>query len=316
MQRKFTIGTRGSKLALAQVHELQERLGRAHGWTPAQAQELLPVAKITTTGDVVTDRSLIEAGGKGLFTKEIDEALLSGRIDVAVHSFKDVPSFLPAGLTISTVLPRQDPRDAFISNSAARLLDLPQGAIVGSTSIRRQAQILAARPDLKVVTFRGNVDTRLRKLDAGEVSATLLAVAGLRRIGLDSRITQVLDADEMLPCVAQGAIGIMIREGDAEALALLDPIDDATSHLCVLAERAFLAVLDGSCRTPIAGLATIAGEALEFRGAVMAPDGAFREDVMRRSQGALTRESVEAMGRDAAQELLQRPRVKAVLKVG
>jgi hydroxymethylbilane synthase len=314
MQRTFKIGTRGSKLALAQAHELQQRLAAAHGWPADEISTRLPVVPITTTGDVLKDRPLTDAGGKGLFTKEIDEALLDGRIDLAVHSSKDLPSVLPAGLEITAVLPREDPRDAFISRLAKRIADLPQGAVVGSTSMRRQAQILLTRPDLKVVTFRGNVDTRLKKLEAGEVSATLLAVAGLKRIGLADRITSILEPTEMLPCVAQGAIGIMTRADDAEAKTVLAAVDHKASHQCILVERAFLETLDGSCRTPIAGLATVSGDAIAFRGAVFAPDGSFREDVQCRVAAPLTPKRLKAEGVDAAQELLDRPRVQSILK--
>jgi hydroxymethylbilane synthase len=314
MQRSFKIGTRGSKLALAQAHELQQRLAVAQGWPADELSTRLPVMPITTTGDVLKDRPLNEAGGKGLFTKEIDEALLGGRVDLAVHSLKDLPSRLPAGLEIVAVLPREDPRDAFISRLANRIADLPQGAVVGSTSLRRQAQILLARPDLRVVTFRGNVDTRLKKLEAGEVSATLLAVAGLKRIGLADHITSILEPTEMLPCVAQGAIGIMARSADSEAKTLLAAVDHRPSHLCVLVERAFLELLDGSCRTPIAGLATLSGDAIAFRGAIFAPDGSFREDVQCRVAPPLTLKRLKAEGADAAQELLDRPRGQSILK--
>jgi hydroxymethylbilane synthase len=225
-----------------------------------------------------------------------------------------LPSQLPQGLEIFAVLPREDPRDAFISRVANRIADLPQGAVVGSTSLRRQAQLLLARPDLKVVNFRGNVDTRLKKLEAGEVSATLLAVAGLKRIGLADRITAILDTSEMLPCVGQGAIAIVARVDDDGAKALLAAIDHRPSHLCILLERAFLELLDGSCRTPIAGLATVSGEAMAFRGAVFAPDGSFREDVQCRVVAPLTPKRVKAEGGDAAQELLERPKVQSILK--
>jgi len=267
------LGTRGSPLALAQAQEVRRRLAEAH---PELAPEdAVAIVVIKTTGDMIQDRALSEIGGKGLFTKEIEEALLAQRIDAAVHSMKDVPTWLPDGLTVEHLLPREDVRDAFFSPHGPRLADLPEGAVVGSASLRRQAQILAARPDLKVVNFRGNVATRLRKLAEGEVDATLLAVAGLKRLGEGDRITGALSPDEMLPAVGQGAIGLEIRADDARTRAWLDAISCAETTWRVTAERALLAELDGSCKTPIAGLAELHddGKTLRLRGLVALPDG-------------------------------------------
>ena len=229
---------------------------------------------LKTTGDRVLDRPLADVGGKGLFTKELDEALLAGRIDFAVHSTKDVPTWLPDGLLLAAFLPRADPRDAFIARTAASLAALPAGALIGTASLRRQAQIRHRRPDLRVVPLRGNIGTRLAKLAAGEIDATLLAVAGLTRLGLADRATAILSADEMLPAVGQGAIGITCRADDDDCLRLLAAIDDAATALAVRAERAMLAALDGSCRTPIGGYARIAADgALLLDGLVARPDG-------------------------------------------
>lgn len=264
------IGTRGSQLALAQAHETRERLMQAHG-LPQGAFEIVV---ITTSGDRIQDRPLADAGGKGLFTKEIEEALLAGRIDIAVHSSKDMPTRLPEGLELSAFLEREDVRDAVIGRAAATIEDLPGGAVVGSSSLRRQALIRRMRPDIEVVTFRGNVQTRLRKLDEGQVAATLLANAGLRRLGLEEIITQLLPVETFPPAPGQGAICIESRIGDRRVRALLDAIDHAPTHLALACERAFLTALDGSCRTPIAGLATIDGDMLRFSGMILTPDGA------------------------------------------
>ncbi len=267
------LGTRGSPLALAQAHEVKRRLAEAH--SDLADENAIEIVVIKTTGDKILDRALSEIGGKGLFTKEIEEALLDGSIDAAVHSMKDVPTWLPDGLEISTILPREDPRDAFFSLKAETLSGLPEGSVVGSASLRRQAQILLARPDLKVITFRGNVQTRLRKLAEGEVDATLLAVAGLRRLGQAEQITSVIETDEMLPAVAQGAVGLEVRSDDSVTRGYLSAIDDAVSAVRVTAERACLEVLDGSCRTPIAALAELdeAPGSLKLRALVAMPDG-------------------------------------------
>lgn len=266
------IGTRGSPLALAQAEQVRARLLAAHGdLTEAD----LTIVTISTTGDRITDRTLQDAGGKGLFTKEIEEALLDGRVDLAVHSMKDVPTFSPTGLVIDCLLPREDARDALISPVAATLAALPAGSIVGTASLRRQALTLRQRPDLVVKPFRGNVATRLRKLDEGEAQATFLAVAGLNRLGKQAHITAILSPEDMLPAVAQGAIGIQRREHDTTMQARLAPLACATTMQRVTAERALLTVLDGSCRTPIAGYAELSadGRTLWLRGSVTSPDG-------------------------------------------
>jgi hydroxymethylbilane synthase len=263
------IGTRGSALALAQANETRSRLMAAHG-LPEEAFEIVV---ISTSGDRIQDRPLSEAGGKGLFTKEIEEALLSGRIDLAVHSSKDMPTLLPDGLELSAFLPREDVRDAFIGRAAPRLADLPHGARVGSSSLRRQALIRRLRPDIDVVMFRGNVQTRLRKLDEGQVGATLLANAGLRRLGLADIVTELLPVETFPPAPGQGAICIETRSGDAATRARVDAIGHAPTAAMLACERAFLAALDGSCRTPIAGLAQVDGDRLSFAGTIITPDG-------------------------------------------
>ncbi|MGB6321381.1 MAG: hydroxymethylbilane synthase, partial [Xanthobacteraceae bacterium] len=263
------IGSRGSPLALVQAREVASRLAMACGLAP----ERIEIKTIRTTGDVIQDRPLAEAGGKGLFTKEIEEALLSGTIDLAVHSSKDMPTFLPAGLVLSAFPPREDPRDAFVSRQAKNLRDLPQGAVVGTASPRRQALVKRLRPDLTIVPLRGNVETRLRKIENGDADATVLALAGLKRLGLVGAATAVLDLDEFLPAVGQGAIGIETRDDDTKARALVEAINDADTATALATERAFLAVLDGSCRTPIAGHARIIDGRLRFRGLIAKTDG-------------------------------------------
>jgi hydroxymethylbilane synthase len=245
---------------------------------------------------------LADAGGKGLFTKEIEEALLAGKIDLAVHSSKDLPTVLPPGLTLAGFLPREDARDAFISHKAKTLSELAPGAVVGTASPRRQALVKRLRPDVTVVTLRGNVETRLRKLDVGEVDATLLAVAGLKRLGLLAAATAILDPDAFIPAVGQGAIGIETRADDAKTRALVALIDDADTATAVAAERAFLAVLDGSCRTPIGGHATVGGGSVHFRGIIVKPDGSEAFEVWRegRSDAAIE------LGADAGRELRDR----------
>jgi hydroxymethylbilane synthase len=292
------IGTRGSPLALAQARMVRAALAAAHGWNEAA----IAINVIRTSGDRIQDRPLSEVGGKGLFTKEIEDALLSGAIDLAVHSAKDMPTVLPDGLMLAACLPREDVRDVFISRKAATLRELPQGAVVGSASLRRQAMVKRLRPDISVIPFRGNVETRLKKLDAGEVDATLLALAGLKRLGLADNATSLLDVEEFLPAVGQGAITIEARIDDAQTRRLLAKIDHADTSVALLAERAFLAVLDGSCRTPIAGHAALDGDALSFRGMILRPDGSEVFETSRAGR----RGDAAALGTDAGAELKRR----------
>jgi len=273
--KKFTpltplkIGTRGSPLALAQAHETRDRLSAAFNLDPAAFE----IVVIQTTGDRVQDRPLKEIGGKGLFTKEIEESLLNGGIDIAVHSMKDMPVAQPEGLAITCYLPREDVRDAFVSLSAASFDDLPQGATVGSSSLRRRAQLAHRRPDLKLVEFRGNVQTRMRKLGEGVADATFLAMAGLNRLGMADVAQAPLSVDTFLPAVAQGAIGIEQRVDDAVVGTMLAAIHDQQTGDLLAAERAFLARVEGSCQTPIAGLAEIIDGKLHFRAEILRPDG-------------------------------------------
>ncbi|KPP80920.1 MAG: hydroxymethylbilane synthase [Rhodobacteraceae bacterium HLUCCO07] len=297
------IGTRGSPLALAQAHETRRRLGAAFD-LPTDAFEIVV---IRTSGDdaalIARDRPLKEIGGKGLFTKEIEEQLIAGGIDIAVHSMKDMPVDQPAGLALDCYLPREDVRDAFISPDYARIADLPEGAVVGTSSLRRRAQVLVARPDLKVVEFRGNVQTRLRKLDDGVASCSFLAMAGLRRLGMLGEVPATAIApDEMLPALAQGAIGIERRADDTRVADMLEAIHDGSTGQQLAAERAFLARLDGSCETPIGGLAELDGGRLRLRGEILRPDGSERfADAV---EGPV--EDGAAMGRDMAARLLER----------
>ena len=269
--RPLRIGTRGSAMALFQAGLVRDRLRAADAVLAAgDAIELVP---IRTTGDRVQTRLLAEIGGKGLFTKEIEEALLDRRIDIAVHSLKDMETYLAAGLEIGCVLPRDDPRDTVVSRGGEPLMGLPRGATVGTASLRRTAQVLRARPDLRVVPIRGNVDTRLNKLAAGEVDAIVLALCGLERLGKRDAASEILSPEEMLPAVGQGALAVECRAGDAEVKRLLAPLNDMASAACAAAERAMLAALDGSCRTPIGGLATIRGERLILDGLLLSEDG-------------------------------------------
>jgi hydroxymethylbilane synthase len=263
------IGTRGSPLALAQAHETRRRLMEAHGLEAEQFE----IVTITTTGDRILNQPLAAIGGKGLFTQEIEEALQAGTIDLAVHSMKDMPAMLPQGLVFAAVLPREDARDAFVSLSAKSLMQLPVGALLGSSSVRRNAQALRIRPDLQPVQFRGNVQTRMRKLADGVAAGTFLAVAGLNRLGMAEHISHVMDMDLMLPAVAQGAIGIEINQSNKRTQMLVEAIHDHATGIAISCERAFLAKLEGSCRTPIAGHATTSGGSLSFRGQVLSLDG-------------------------------------------
>jgi hydroxymethylbilane synthase len=289
------IGSRGSPLALVQAREVQRRLAAAAGI----GAERIDIKIIRTTGDAIQDRPLADAGGKGLFTKEIEEALLCGAIDLAVHSSKDMPTVLPAGLVLAGFLPREDARDAFVSRKAATLHDLARGAVVGTASLRRQAMVKRLRPDLAIVPLRGNVETRLRKVEAGEVDATLLAAAGLKRLGLIAAATALLDVDTFLPAVGQGAIGIETRADDAATRALVAAINDPDTATALAAERAFLAELDGSCRTPIGGHATVRDGIVRFRGMIVKPDGSEAFEVSRSGRRA----EAARIGADAGREL-------------
>lgn len=263
------IGTRGSPLALAQAYETRQRLMAAFN-LPEGAFEIVV---IKTTGDRILDRPLKEIGGKGLFTREIEDDLLSGAIDIAVHSMKDMPVAQPDGLALTTYLPREDVRDAFVSLDGGKLADLREGAVVGTSSLRRKAQLLNYRPDLEIVEFRGNVQTRLKKLKDGVAEATFLAMAGLNRLAMDEVPRTAIEAEEMLPAVAQGCIGIEQRLGDDRISEMLSAINDTFSTQRLAAERAFLGALDGSCETPIGGLATIDGDTLTLRGEILRVDG-------------------------------------------
>ena len=283
------------------------------GLVAAHSGDLEPaLSVITTSGDRIKDRPLREFGGKGLFTKEIDEALLAGEVDMAVHSMKDLPTELPAGLAIAAVLKRADPRDAFVSRNAPSLAALPSGAVVGTSSPRRQAQVRRARPDLRVIDLRGNVETRLAKLDEGRADATLLAMAGLDRLGLASQATAVLSTEEMLPAAAQGAIGVLARADDDTTRALLAPLNDPPSSTAIACERAFLGRLDGSCQTPIAGLAEIADGAIRFRGLILTPDGSEWHFVEMDGPA----EDAERIGGDAGEDLLNRAGPDFIARLG
>jgi hydroxymethylbilane synthase len=302
----FTVGTRGSPLALAQAHETRRRLAAAHGWDEAR----VAIAVIRTSGDIIQDRPLAEAGGKGLFTKEIDAALLDGRIDFAVHSAKDLPTALPDGVALAGFLPREDPRDALVSALADSIAGLPHGARLGAASLRRRAQALRLRADLRVELLRGNVETRLAKAESGVIDATLLAMAGLKRLGLAHRARAALDIEAFLPAVGQGAIALAARGGDARTLEALAAIGDADTATALAAERAYLAVLDGSCRTPIAGHARLEDGRLVLRGQVLREDGS--ESFEARVAGPPA--DAVRLGADAGRDLLRRlpPGVLAV----
>ena len=293
------IGTRGSPLALAQAYETRDRLAAAFD-LPGEAFE---VVVISTAGDRIQDRPLKEVGGKGLFTREIEDDLLSGAIDIAVHSMKDMPVEQPAGLALDCYLPREDVRDAFVSPGLSGIDALAEGAVVGTSSLRRKAQLLHRRPDLNVVEFRGNVQTRLRKLDEGVAVATFLAMAGLRRLEVaDDVPASPIAPDQMLPAVAQGAIGIERRLDDTATAALLDAIHDTETGQRLIAERAFLAALDGSCQTPIAGLAELDGNSLHLRGEILRTDGS---DCLSDAVSGAIEDGAE-MGREMAESLLAR----------
>jgi hydroxymethylbilane synthase len=289
------LGTRGSTLALVQARAVRAQLAAALG----EGEDAVEIVIIRTSGDAIQDRPLSELGGKGLFTKEIEDALLGGRIDLAVHSSKDMPTVSQPGLQLAACLAREDARDVFISHKAKSFSDLPQGAVLGTASLRRQAIAKRLRPDLQVVPLRGNVETRLKKLAAGEVDATLLALAGLRRLGITQHATAVLSTDEFLPAVGQGAIGIEARADDTRTLDALSRVNDPDTFDALACERAFLAELDGSCKTPIAGHAEIAGETLRFRGLIARPDGKAAHDIA----GTGRRADAKSIGAEAGREL-------------
>ncbi len=299
MQTKpFRIGTRGSPLALAQAHETRKRLMEAHGLP----EEMFEIVILSTQGDRIQDRALAAIGGKGLFTAELEEQLADGRLDLAVHSSKDMPTLLPQGLYISAFLPREDVRDAFVGKTAPTLMDLPSGAVVGSASLRRQALIRRLRPDLHVTIFRGQVDTRLRKLAEGEADATLLAMAGLNRLGKADVATEVLDPESFPPAPAQGAICIESRLGDKRTDDLISAINDPVTWTAVSCERGFLATLDGSCRTPIAGLAKVEDGHISFHGMILTPDGSRFHEI--RAEGKAN--EAAAIGRTAGETIRSR----------
>lgn len=290
------LGTRGSPLALVQARMVRQALVAAHGFDAEQVE----ITVIRTSGDRIQDRPLSEAGGKGLFTKELDSALMRGQIDFAVHSAKDLPTFLPQGISIAGFLPREDVRDVWISAKAADPRDLPAGSIVGTASLRRSAMLLRLRPDLAITLLRGNVETRLAKLARGEIDATILALAGLKRLGLTDKATRLLDAADFVPAVGQGAIALTLRSDDAPIAAALQPILDQATGVALACERALLQVLDGSCRTPIGGHAWLEGDALHLRAIILRPDGSqFFETQMQAPQ-------IDAisLGENAARALL------------
>ncbi|MBV8505594.1 MAG: hydroxymethylbilane synthase [Alphaproteobacteria bacterium] len=295
--RPLRIGTRGSPMALRQTVIVRDRLIAAH---PELAETgAVEVVTIRTTGDRVQDRLLAEIGGKGLFAKEIEEALLAGRIDLAVHSLKDLETWLPEGLVIACVPPRDDPRDALLSRSGASLASLPRGAKVGTASLRRQAQLLRHRPDLSIVPIRGNVNTRLRRMEAGEVGALVLALCGLERLDLSGHATEILPREIMLPAVGQGALALECRSADEMVRELVEPLHDPISATCVGTERAMLAALDGSCRTPIAGFAEIDGDRLTIEGLLLSEDGT--KEIRGRFEGGIG--DAARLGGELAREL-------------
>lgn len=294
----LTLGTRGSPLALAQARMTAAGLAAALGIDVAG----IAVDVITTTGDRTQDRPLSEIGGKGLFTKEIDLAQLEGRVDLAVHSAKDLPTELPAGLVIAGYLPREDARDALIAPRHLKLEDLPHGARVGTVSLRRQALLRKIRPDLAVEALRGNVGTRLEKARSGEFDAVILAMAGLKRLGLDGEVTEPLDPLRFIPAVGQGAIALVARAGDAATLAKVATIADPATAIELAAERAFLTVLDGSCRTPIGGHARAADNAVSFRGIVLSPDGRVAHE----AAGEADARDAARLGAELGRELRRR----------
>ncbi|MCH7630467.1 MAG: hydroxymethylbilane synthase [Proteobacteria bacterium] len=299
MSAKIKIGTRGSPLALAQADETRARLVAAHDGLTEGDIEIIP---IKTTGDSIRDRPLLLEGGKGLFTKEIEDLLLAGKIDLAVHSTKDMPAALPGGLILAVFLEREDPRDAFLSLGVASIKDLPKGAVIGTSSLRRQAQALRLRPDLEIVPYRGNVETRIKKMKKGEVAAIFLAAAGLNRLGLGHEITALMSYEEMLPAPGQGAICIEAREGDKETARLLKPLNHEPTELAVRAERAVSLALGASCRMPLAAHASFSDNLVKARAALFSPDGKQAWTVAGKAYG----ENAEALGSRLGEELLKK----------
>ncbi len=296
-RRPLRIGTRGSPMALAQTGMVRDRIAAAH---PDLAEPgAMELVVVTTVADKVLDRPLSEIGGKGLFTKELEQALLTDQVDIAVHSMKDVETWLPDGLVIACILERDDPRDAFLSPRANSLATLAPGSRVGTSSLRRGAQVLMHRPDLTIVPLRGNANTRMKRLEEGACDATLLAIAGLERLGLADRAQEILPVSAMLPAVAQGALGIECRAGDSEVIARLQAVACPTTTIAVGAERALLEELDGSCRTPIAALAQIDGDRLTLDGILFLPDGSAHWSTHRTGRVA----DALAIGREAGAEL-------------
>ena len=265
------IGTRGSPLAMIQARMVRSMIAQLHG----VAEELIEIHAVSTGGDrsQASNASLTEIGGKGLFTKEIDDAMLDGRLDIGVHCIKDMATRLTDGIALTTILEREDPRDAFMSLTAGSIEQLPQGAKFGTSSIRRAAQVLRLRPDLQIVPFRGNVGTRLQKLQDGVADATMLAIAGLNRLGEAGRATAILDMENFMPAPAQAAIGLTIRDGDKRFAELLAPLDHTPTRQTITAERAMLAVLDGSCRTPVGAISTLDGDLVTLQGQILSLDG-------------------------------------------
>lgn len=295
---RLRIGTRGSPLALVQARAVRDLLTKTHDLGPDDVE----VRVIKTTGDQVQDRRLADIGGKGLFTKEIEVALAAREIDLAVHSSKDMLTILPDGLVIASYLEREDARDVLISHGAKTFADLARGASLGTASLRREAQARRVRPDLEVKPLRGNVETRLLKVGRGEFDATILGMAGLKRLGLTAAITQALPVDNFLPAVGQGAIAIETRENDDTTRQLLSAVNHPDTAIAVTAERAFLAVLEGSCRTPIAGHALVSGRELHFRGMILRPDGSGMHETVRVGSPA----DAFRLGADAGAELKSR----------
>ena len=288
------LGTRKSPLALAQAEEVRAKLQLA--WPELSVE----IVTMTTSGDRFLGQPLAEIGGKGLFTKELEEALLDGRIDIAVHSMKDVPTMLPDGLMIGCMLAREDARDVLICKTAATLAELPQGASFGTSSLRRAAQVLMRRPDIRIVPLRGNVQTRLQKIEQGEMAATMLARAGLNRLGLHNIPAHNIEISEQLPAIAQGAVGVECRAGDARVCEFLSALSCKKTEIAVRCERAFLRVLDGSCRTPIAGYAHLEGQELHFRGLIAEPNGSLHRSVAMQGDSA----NPEILGENAGHALL------------